>query len=39
MIETGPVSAYARIGTFYRDMEVDDRGLILVNWENKERFE
>jgi predicted dehydrogenase len=29
-----PVSVYARIGTFYKDFEVDDTGMILVNWDN-----
>ena len=29
-----PVSVYAKIGTFYTDFDVDDTGVILVNWEN-----
>jgi predicted dehydrogenase len=29
-----PVSVYARAGTYYRDFDVDDTGLILVNWDN-----
>ncbi len=29
-----PVSVYARIGTYYRDFDVDDTGVLLVNWEN-----
>jgi predicted dehydrogenase len=29
-----PVSVYARLGTFYRDFDVDDTGVILVNWSN-----
>ncbi|MDX1415135.1 MAG: Gfo/Idh/MocA family oxidoreductase [Candidatus Promineifilaceae bacterium] len=29
-----PVSVYARIGTFYGDYDVDDTGVILVNWDN-----
>jgi predicted dehydrogenase len=29
-----PVDAYARIGTYYKDFDVDDTGLILVNWDN-----
>jgi predicted dehydrogenase len=29
-----PVSVYARAGTYYRDSDVDDTGLILVNWDN-----
>jgi len=29
-----PVSVYARIGTHYTDYDVDDTGLILVNWDN-----
>jgi predicted dehydrogenase len=28
-----PVSVYARIGTHYRDFDVDDTGIVLVNWE------
>ena len=29
-----PESVYARIGTHYKDFDVDDTGLILVNWTN-----
>jgi predicted dehydrogenase len=29
-----PVSVYARIGTYYGDFDVDDTGMILINWEN-----
>jgi predicted dehydrogenase len=29
-----PVSVYAKIGTYYGDFEVDDTGVILVNWDN-----
>lgn len=29
-----PVSVYARIGTYYKDIDVDDTGTILVNWDN-----
>jgi predicted dehydrogenase len=29
-----PESVYARIGTFYKDFDVDDTGVILVNWGN-----
>jgi predicted dehydrogenase len=29
-----PVDVYARIGTYYKDFDVDDTGLILVNWNN-----
>lgn len=29
-----PVSVYARLGTHYGDYDVDDTGLILVNWDN-----
>jgi len=28
-----PVSVYARLGTYYRDFDVDDTGVVLVNWE------
>jgi predicted dehydrogenase len=29
-----PVSVYARIGTYYQDFDVDDTGVLLVNWDN-----
>ena len=29
-----PVSVYARIGTYYRDFEVDDTGVVIMNWDN-----
>ena len=29
-----PVSVYAKLGTYYKDFDVDDTGLILVEWEN-----
>jgi len=29
-----PVSVYARIGTYYKDFEVDDTGVVIVNWDN-----
>lgn len=29
-----PVSVYARIGTYYKDCDVDDTGVIIVNWDN-----
>lgn len=29
-----PVSVYARIGTYYGNYDVDDTGIIIVNWEN-----
>jgi len=29
-----PVSVYARIGTYYKPFDVDDTGVILVNWDN-----
>lgn len=29
-----PVSVYARMGTYYKDFDVDDTGLILVEWDN-----
>ncbi len=29
-----PVSVYARIGTYYKDFDVDDTGLVIVNWDN-----
>ena len=29
-----PVSVYAKIGTYYKDFDVDDTGVIIVNWNN-----
>jgi predicted dehydrogenase len=29
-----PISVYAHIGTFYQDFDVDDTGIIIVNWDN-----
>ncbi len=29
-----PVSVYARLGAFYKDLDVDDTGLIIVNWQD-----
>jgi predicted dehydrogenase len=29
-----PESVYARIGTYYKNFDVDDTGVILVNWSN-----
>jgi predicted dehydrogenase len=29
-----PVSVYARLGTYYKDFDVDDTGVIWVNWGN-----
>ncbi|MFZ5912199.1 MAG: Gfo/Idh/MocA family protein [Chloroflexota bacterium] len=29
-----PVSVYARLGTYYKDFDVDDTGVIIVNWDN-----
>jgi predicted dehydrogenase len=29
-----PVSVYARIGTHYKDFDVDDTGVLIVNWDN-----
>jgi predicted dehydrogenase len=29
-----PVSVYARIGTFYGDLDVDDTGVVIVSWDN-----
>lgn len=28
-----PVSVYARLGTYYQDLEVDDTGIIVVEWQ------
>jgi predicted dehydrogenase len=29
-----PVSVYAKIGTYYRDFDVDDTGVIIVEWDS-----
>jgi predicted dehydrogenase len=29
-----PLSVYARLGTYYRDFDVDDTGVILITWDN-----
>jgi len=29
-----PVSVYARIGTHYKDFDVDDTGVVIVNWDS-----
>jgi predicted dehydrogenase len=29
-----PVSVYARLGTYYKKFDVDDTGLLIVNWDN-----
>jgi predicted dehydrogenase len=29
-----PVSVYAKLGTYYKKIDVDDTGMILVEWEN-----
>ena len=29
-----PVSVYAKIGTYYKDFNVDDTGVIIVDWDN-----
>jgi predicted dehydrogenase len=29
-----PVSVYARIGTYYTQQDVDDTGILIVNWDN-----
>jgi predicted dehydrogenase len=29
-----PISVYAKIGTYYKDFDVDDTGILLVNWDN-----
>jgi predicted dehydrogenase len=29
-----PVSVYAHIGTYYKDFDVDDTGVIIVKWDN-----
>jgi len=29
-----PVSVYGRVGTYYKDFDVDDTGVVIVNWDN-----
>lgn len=29
-----PVSVYARVGTYYGDYDMDDTGVLIVNWDN-----
>lgn len=29
-----PVSVYARIGTYYKNFDVDDTGVVIVTWDN-----
>ena len=29
-----PVSVYAKIGTYYKGFDVDDTGVVIVNWDN-----
>jgi predicted dehydrogenase len=29
-----PVSVYAKLGTYYGDFDVDDTGLIIIEWDN-----
>ena len=29
-----PVSVYAKIGTYYQDFDVDDTGVVIVDWDN-----
>ena len=29
-----PVSVYARLGTYYTEFDVDDTGIVVVNWDN-----
>lgn len=29
-----PVSVYARLGTYYQQADVDDTGILVVNWDN-----
>ena len=30
-----PVAVYAKIGTYYKDFDVDDTGVIIVEWDNE----
>ena len=32
--DPNPVSVYAKIGTYYKNFDVDDTGVIIVEWDN-----
>src|SRR5258706_524472 len=32
--DPGPVSVYAKIGTYYKNFDVDDTGVMIVEWDN-----
>jgi predicted dehydrogenase len=32
--DPNPVAVYAKIGTYYQDFDVDDTGVIIVEWDN-----
>jgi predicted dehydrogenase len=32
--DPNPVAVYAKIGTYYKDFDVDDTGVIIVEWDN-----
>lgn len=32
--DPNPVRVYARIGTYYKDLDVDDTGVVVVEWDN-----
>jgi len=32
--DPNPVSVYAKLGTYYRNLEVDDTGMLLIEWSN-----
>ena len=32
--DPNPVAVYAKIGTYYKDFDVDDTGVVIVEWDN-----
>ena len=32
--DSKPIAVYAKIGTYYQDLDVDDTGVIIVEWDN-----
>jgi predicted dehydrogenase len=32
--DPNPVNVYAKIGTYYKDFDVDDTGVVIVEWDN-----
>ncbi len=34
LVDPHPIAVYAKLGTYYQDFEVDDTGVIIVEWDN-----